>query len=104
MGFLIFVFGFLAGWFTFRHLLNKKVNEIHEMMEKELEESNNRLEPNKVSLKFEKRNGHIYCYDRKDDKFYSHGETYEEIVKDLEHRFPNTTFFATPGALKQIQE
>lgn len=104
MGFLIFCFGFLAGWFTFRHLLNKKVNEIHEIMEKELEESNNKFDVKKVSLKFEKHNGHIYCYDRKDDTFYSQGKTYEEIVKDLEARFPDTTFFATPGALKQIQK
>ena len=57
MGFLIFVFGFLAGWFTFRYVLNRKVNEIHEMMEKELEESNNKLDMQKVSLKFEKHDG-----------------------------------------------
>jgi len=103
MGFLIFVFGFLAGWFTFRHLLNKKVNEIHEMMEKNLEESNVKMEPKKVSLKFEKINNVIYVYNRKTEHFITQGNTYQEIIEDLEARFPDTIFLATPGALEKIQ-
>src|SRR6056300_1695404 len=103
MGFLIFVFGFLAGWFTFRHLLNKKVNEIHEMMEKELDESNAKMEPKTVSIKFEKINGLIYVYNRKTDHYITKGATYEEIVDDLETRFPDKIFLATPGSLKQVK-
>ncbi|MGA1047745.1 MAG: hypothetical protein ACO3UU_07025 [Minisyncoccia bacterium] len=103
MGFLIFAIGFAAGWFTFRHLLNVKVNEIHDFMEKDLEKSNLKFEPKKVSIKFEKINGLIYVYNRKTDHFITKGATYEEVVDNLEKWFPDTVFLATPGSLKQVK-
>lgn len=104
MGFLIFCFGFIAGWFTFRHFLNKKVNEIYDIMDDELKRSNDKAPPKRVSIKFEKYNGSIYVYNRENDNFLTQGKTYQEIVKNLEEQFPEITFLATPGALKQIQK
>ena len=105
MGFLLFSIGFALGWFTFKYLLNKKVDEIHEMMEKDLEKSNARmkLQPEKISIKFEKINGLIYVYNRNTDHYITKGATYEEIVDDLETRFPDKIFLATPGSLKQVK-
>lgn len=103
MGFLLFSIGFALGWFTFKYLLDKKVDQIHEIMERDLEKSNLKFEPKKVSIKFEKMNGLIYVYNCKTDHFITQGKTYEEIADNLEKRFPDTMFLAAPGALKQVK-
>ena len=103
-GALSFLFGVVCGWFLFRHLLFKKVEQMHTHMMAEYEEAYAPKEPEKISVKFEKHNGNIYVYNRENDNFITQGKTYKEIVDDLSDRFPEITFTATPGALKYVKD
>lgn len=102
---LSFIVGVACGWFLFRHLLYKKVEEMHNHMMDEYHQAyQTKKEKENISVTFEKRNGNIYVYNRENDHFITQGKTYKDVVDNLSDRFPEITFTATPGALKKIKD
>jgi hypothetical protein len=55
-----------------------------------------------INLDFFKQNGRIYAHNRDNNEFMGKGNTKQELIDDLQKRFPETSFMANPTNIKDV--
>ena len=98
--FLLFLVGFLCGWFGLRVLVLYRTRHIMKLLEEPEQPKLSDLKT--IKLNFTKIQDMIYAYDSSNDHFMARGLSKDEIVHDLQKRFPKTHFTANPVNLKEV--
>jgi len=100
--FIGILIGVISGWWLYRTLLRNKIEQIYNQMD-EMEQLPIPQDPKKVSVKFERINGLWYVYQKDNDMFLTQGKTYDDIIADLEKRYPDIIFMVSPTTLKKVK-
>ena len=98
MIFLFFLVGFIIGWFALRALINRKMRIMLESI------ASSPIHEKKpiINLDFFKHNGRIYAHNRDNNEFMGKGNTKQELIDDLQKRFPETSFMANKSNIKEV--
>ena len=90
--------GILFGWALLRVLIYFRLKRILEnIAEAPLPE------PKKIDVDLVRIKDIVYAYTKDHREFLAQGATKDEIIGNLRHRFPNTTFMVTPSNLKDVK-
>lgn len=99
MSFLLFMSGFVLGWFALQYFISYKVKRMLGAMAIEQPMQSERKV---INIDFYKHKDRIYAYNRDTQAFLVHGETREEIATYLNKHYPDTNFMANPVNLKDV--
>lgn len=99
MAFLLFILGFICGWIGLSLMVNHRMKRT---LRRLVEEDENLPDIKIIKLNFTKIQDMIYAYDSSNDHFMARGISKDEIVQDLQKRFPRTHFTANPSNLKEV--
>lgn len=92
---IVFIIGFLFGWFALRGVVIYRMRNLKKI----LEDSVARPE---IMVNFSRSGDQIYAHNAETDEFLAQGTTKTEIVEQLQKRWPNVSFRATPANLKEV--
>lgn len=97
-----FIFGFACGWFALQLWVTYRAKKIIAQIESRVEENIKASQETKVEVEFQKQGHKIYAYRVSDGSFISHGDTLEELVQDMQKRFPTITFVGNSQNIKEV--
>lgn len=95
---IIFLFGFILGWIALRSVVQYRMRNLKRL----LEESETNSKNNEVMVNFTRVGDQIYAYNADTEEFLVQGTTKEQIIGQLQKRWPNVSFRASPANLKEV--
>lgn len=99
MGFLLFILGFICGWIGLTIMVTYRMKRT---LRRLVDEEEKLPDVKIIKLNFTRIQDMIYAYDSSNDHFMARGISKDEIVNDLQKRFPKTHFTANPSNLKEV--
>lgn len=90
------IIGFVSGWLMLRALINYKMK----LMLESIAETPTII--NRVDIDIVKIKDRFYVYRRDDKSFLVYGETKKDLIDQLQSRWPDKAFMASPKNIKEV--
>lgn len=99
LGVIFFVLGFIQGWRMRELYAVKKLDELLNKVEQEVDEE---IKESIIPITIEKHQDTYFVYGVNDNQFIAQGNNRWELEKNLETRYPGKKFAASNENLKEV--